>query len=102
MTTPIDPIRRAERIRRAKRALVARGQAAEPAQTLPVPIAKAPAPAPKPEIAVAVQLMGEGERRGLRGGEPVLKAAKTAYVRTKWSGSADRRTPKGALTKKEI
>ncbi len=100
MTRPIDPIRRAERIRRAKRALVVRGQAAEPAQTLPVPVAKAPAP--KPAVGVEVQLIGEGERRGLRGGEPVLKAAKTAYVRTEWSGSADRRTPKGSLTKKEI
>lgn len=100
MTTPIDPIRRSERIRRAKQALVARGQSAEPAETLPVPVAKAPAP--KPAVPVAVQLLGEGERRGLRGGEPVLKAAKTAYVRTEWSGSADRRTPKGSLTKKEI
>ena len=100
MTTPIDPIRRAERIRRAKRALTPRREASEPAQTLPVPVAKAPPPAPA--VAVEVQLIGEGERRGLRGGEPVLKAAKSAYVRTEWSGSADRRTPKGALTKKEI
>lgn len=100
MTTPIDPIRRAERIRRAKRALVARGETAEPDQTLPVPLPRAPAP--KPAVGVEVQLIGEGERRGLRGGEPVLKAAKTAYVRTEWSGSADRRTPKGSLTKKEI
>lgn len=101
MTTPIDPIRRAERIRRSKRALTPRG-ASEPAQTLPVPVGKAPAPTPAPAVTVEVQLIGEGERRGLRGGEPVLKAAKSAYVRTEWSGSADRRTPKGALTKKEI
>ncbi|HEX2561592.1 hypothetical protein [Phenylobacterium sp.] len=100
MTTPIDPIRRAERIRRAKRALVERGETTEAAQTLPVPVSKAPVP--KPAIGVEVQLIGEGERRGLRGGEPVLKAAKTAYVRTEWSGSADRRTPKGSLTKKEV
>jgi hypothetical protein len=100
MTKPIDPIRRAERIQRAKRALVVRGQAAEPAETLPVPAPQAPGH--KPEIAVAVQLLDESERRGLRGGEPVLKAAKSAYVRTEWSGSADRRTPKGSLTKKEI
>lgn len=101
MTTPINPIRRAERVRRAKRALTPHG-GADPARTLPVPVTPAPVPAHRPEIAVTVQLIGEGERRGLRGGEPVLKAAKSAYVRTEWSGSADRRTPKGALTKKEI
>lgn len=101
MTKPIDPIRRAERIQRAKRALTPHG-GGEPAQTLPVPAGPAPVPAHRPQIAVAMQLAGEGERRGLRGGEPVLKAAKSAYVRTEWSGSADRRTPKGALTKKEI
>jgi hypothetical protein len=100
MTTPIDPVRRAQRIRRAKRALIPHGKAAEAAETLPVPVARAPSP--RPEVGVAVQLIGEGERRGLRGGEPVLKAAKSAYVRTEWSGSADRRTPKGALTKKEV
>jgi len=100
MTRPIDPARRIARIRSAKRALVQRGEAAEVTANLPVPVARPPAP--KPEVGVAVQLIGEGERRGLRGGEPVLKAAKTAYVRTEWSGSADRRTPRGSLTKKEI
>lgn len=107
MTSPIDPIRRSERVRRAKRAPVQRDEAEDAGANLPVPVARAtppaPAPAPAAEPGFAAQLIGQdGQKRGLKGGPAVLEAAKSAYVRTEWSGPADRRAPKGRLTKKEI
>ena len=51
----------------------------------------------------SAQMMGQdGARRGLRGGEPVLKAARAAYLEAEWSGPDDRRLPKGLLKKTEI
>ena len=45
------------------------------------------------------QLAGQtGTRRGLRGGPPVLRAARTAYLKTQWAGEDDRRLPSGLLT----
>lgn len=103
MTSPIDPIRRTERVRRTKRPQVEGStEAAEETAGLPVPVRSAPPPALKPAAPVAAQLLGETERRGLRGGEPVIKAANSAYARTEWSGSADRRAPKGKHAKTEI
>ena len=43
-----------------------------------------------------------GERRGLRAGASVIDEAKTTYNRTEWSGSKDRRAPKGRAAKTEI
>lgn len=53
--------------------------------------------------AFEAQLFGqEGQKRGLRGGEPVLNHARSAYLGAEWSGPADRRPPKGLLKKTEI
>jgi hypothetical protein len=48
---------------------------------------------------LAAQLLGTviPERRGLRGGAPVLDAARAAYLRAQWSGVDDRRLPAGHL-----
>ena len=46
--------------------------------------------------AVDAQLLGQdGAKRGLKGGTPVLKAAREAYLEAEWSGDADRRLPIG-------
>lgn len=62
-----------------------------------------PSPGPAPAIvkdaspaAFAAQLLGQkGSRRGLKGGPPVLGAARTTYLETEYSGRDDRRPPKG-------
>ena len=46
----------------------------------------------------AAQMLGAGGQvRGLKGGTPVLQAARRAYLETEWSGRGDRRTVAGAL-----
>lgn len=108
MTAPVDPIRRSQQPRTPGRRASDRGatghnlpariegQAEEPAAP--------PPPRPGPAAgAFAAQLLGqEGQRRGLRGGEPVLNAARTAYVSAEWSGKGDRRTRKGRVARTEI
>lgn len=73
---------------------------------LPAVIAGAPDPAPSsarqarptPDQAFAAQMLGQGgQRRGLKGGQPVLDAARAAYLETEWRGPDDRRLPAGAL-----
>jgi len=103
---PVGPVqRRADRRaddrrateRRAgstSRALVPVGfpvDAAEP------PARPAPTPPADPGAAVfAAQMMGQsGQRRGLKGGPPVLDAARSAYLGTEHSGAAERRPQLG-------
>ena len=43
-----------------------------------------------------------GQKRGLRGGPETLDSARSAYVRTEWSGAYDRRARRGGSTKTEI
>lgn len=46
--------------------------------------------------AIEAQLMGQtGARKGLRGGSPVLNAARSAYLGNEYSGSRDRRPKPG-------
>ncbi len=84
---------------------------------LPVPVNP---PAPSPEDAsrtervpapgepartgvFTAQLFGQdGRRRGLRGGQPVIEAARSAYLEAEYSGPNDRRPPKGLLTRTKI
>lgn len=78
----------------ASRALVPVGfpvDAAEP------PARPAPTPPADPGAAVfAAQMMGQtGQRRGLKGGPPVLDAARSAYLGTEHSGAAERRPQPG-------
>ncbi len=63
------------------------------------------APAPPPTAggvdaaaAFAAQQMGQsGQKRGLRGGPPVLDAARSAYLGAEYSGSNERRPQPGRL-----
>jgi hypothetical protein len=53
--------------------------------------------------AFAAQQMGQkGQKRGLRGGPPVLDAARAAYLGTEYSGEAERRPPIGKAAKTDI
>jgi hypothetical protein len=57
----------------------------------------------KPANPYAAQLIGQdGQRRGLRGGAPVLDAARSAYLGAEYSGENDRRPSSGLLVRKAI
>lgn len=93
----------------------------EPTRNLPVPVAPAvtepraeePArsartratdsAAPKADASFSAHVMGQGGiKRGLRGGDEVLKAARSTYLGAEYSGSADRRPKPGIIRKTEI
>jgi len=88
--------RRAEERRAgsASRALVPVEFPVEPAEP---PARPAPSPPADPGAAVfAAQMIGQtGQRRGLKGGPPVLDAARSAYLGTEHSGAAERRPQPG-------
>ncbi|WP_292091588.1 hypothetical protein [Brevundimonas sp.] len=66
------------------------------------PASPAPDPA-QPDPAFAAQMMGQSDqKRGLKGGQPVLEAARTAYLETEHSGERDRRPPIGQKSRTEI
>jgi hypothetical protein len=100
MSFRIDRIRRAVSVRRSRGAESEEdAQAAEPAR-LPVPVGPAVS-VPRPELndgeaSFAAQLMGQdGQKRGLRAGQPLLDAARKLYSQVEWSGARDRRARKG-------
>jgi hypothetical protein len=76
------------------RALTVTEFEAEPAE----PPAR-PAPAPQSDAsaaAFAAQMIGQdGQRRGIKGGPPVLNAARSAYLGTEHSGANERRPKPG-------
>ncbi len=82
-------------------------KADEPSRRLPVPC---PPPGDTPkggrstvEISFVAQMLGAGGQRcGLKGGMPVLQAARRAYLGTEWSGEGDRRSSQGAVALKRI
>lgn len=68
-----------------------------------------PAPSQKPsqpaaaEAAFAAQMIGQtGQKRGLRGGPPVLDAARSSYLGAEYTGEKDRRPPVGKAKTTEI
>lgn len=55
------------------------------------------------EAAFAAQMMGQqGQKRGLRGGAPVLDAARSTYLKAEYVGEKDRRPPAGSTKKTEL
>ncbi|HZZ30943.1 MAG TPA: hypothetical protein VFE10_03030 [Phenylobacterium sp.] len=72
---------------------------------LPVPVGPART-IPRGEAryagAAAIEAQVAGERRGLRAGAQIHDQARVSYNRTAWSGSADRRAPKGRSARTEI
>lgn len=56
-----------------------------------------------PDPAFAAQLIGQGgQRKGIRGGPPVMEAARSAYLGNEYSGENDRRPPAGVSKKTDI
>ncbi len=112
MSQPIDPIVGAPIDRRSKERRDKERRKAEAAQVksgLPVPVGPArtvkPAPAAPPaaDAAFTAQVLGQsGQKRGLKGGPPVLEGARSAYLGAEWSGQSDRRPRPGRITKTEI
>ena len=61
------------------------------------------APAPTADPAFSAQLMGQsGQKRGLKGGAPVLDAARSAYLGTEYSGSNERRPAAGKAKRTDV
>jgi hypothetical protein len=65
-----------------------------------------PAPTPASDAsaaAFAAQMIGQtGQRRGLKGGPPVLDAARSAYLGTRYSGAGERRPRPGKAEDSDI
>ncbi|MDP1630916.1 MAG: hypothetical protein Q8L66_05795 [Caulobacter sp.] len=117
MTGPVDPVRPFERRQARRRAEDgARGPAPDGGTNLPAVI-ESPPPgdrhADHPDLAdpsptrgftaFAAHVYGQsGQKRGLRGGQPVIDRARAAYLETEYSGPEDRRPAKGLLKKTEI
>jgi hypothetical protein len=108
MNGPIDPIRRPSP---ARRALPAprdpdRPEADGEEDVTFVRDEQPAAPTPPRRgafAAFAAHLMGQsGQKRGLRGGQEVLDAARSTYLGTEYSGPADRRPKAGLIKKTEI
>ncbi len=58
---------------------------------------------PAGAAAFSAQVMGQdGQKRGLKGGEPVLDAARRSYLGTEYAGTRDRRPRAGVVKKTEI
>ena len=109
MTASIDPARRPRRVRRPRKSASElldeiEGQDKVAPSSLPVPVAPARSIPPKPPVASAatIEAQLEGERRGLRAGASVIDQAKAVYNKTNWSGSKDRRAPKGRTAKTDV
>ncbi|RZJ04800.1 MAG: hypothetical protein EON89_06435 [Brevundimonas sp.] len=100
--------RRAAERRETERRAASASRALVPVEFQPEP-AEAPArPAPTPPAdagaaAFSAQLMGQsGQRRGLKGGPPVLDAARASYLGAEYSGAAERRPKPGKAEDSDI
>jgi hypothetical protein len=109
MTSPIEPTRRSAGARRPKKTAAdliddIQGKDETPSAALPVPVSPARTLPPKTPVASAAQIEAQmiGERRGLRAGASAIDQAKATYNRTEWSGSKDRRAPKGRAAKTDV
>lgn len=85
----------------ASRALVPTDFPAEPAGA---PARPAPTPAAEASAAAfAAQVIGQtGQRRGLKGGPPVLDAARSSYLGTAYSGASERRPKPGKASDTDV
>lgn len=77
-----------DRLTRTNLPVVVEGEVAKTGQASPS----------RSDQAFQAQVLGQdGQKRGLRGGKPVLDAARSAYLETEWRGEYDRRLPPGTL-----
>jgi len=75
-----------------------------PAEDAGAPARPAPTPPADGGAAIfAAQMIGQtGQRKGLKGGPPVLDAARSAYLGTKYSGARERRPKPGGTEDTDI
>lgn len=110
---PVDPVQRREDRRAADRRAEQRRAASASRALVPLEASAEPAdpparPAPSPTAdggaaAFAAQIMGQtGQRRGLKGGPPVLGAARSAYLGAEHSGTAERRPQPGKAKNTDV
>lgn len=93
-----DADRRARDRRASGRALVPVQGSAQDHET-----PRAASARPEGDPAFSAQLLGQdGQRRGLKGGPPVLDAARSGYLKAQHSGPAERRPAPGRVTKSEV
>ena len=109
MTMSVDPLRRASGTRRSRKAENETDRADLTQETeaslLPVPVGPPrtiSSGGPRIGGASAIDAQVLGERRGLRAGYDIHGQAAGSYNRTEWSGSYDRRAPKGRAARTEI
>ena len=109
---PIGPVegrdRRSAQRREAERRAGTSSRAVIPVGKVtdetPSPASPAASNAPAdPAAAFAAQMMGQtGQRRGLKGGPPVLDAARATYLGAEYSGEKERRPAAGLLKKTDL
>ena len=107
---PVGPVsdRRGGQRREAERRATSAGRDLVPVGKVvdetPDPASPAASIAPAdPAAAFAAQMYGQtGQRRGLKGGPPVLDAARSTYLGAEYSGEKDRRPPAGLIKKTEL
>ena len=108
MTDPVQPVKRAPRtepIRRGRQLVLLRRRMEEYAAGMEPQAERDDPPAPeKPysDAATRAHLLGEGQRRGLKGGPEVLEKARATYLNMEYAGPRDRRAKKGRITKTEV
>jgi hypothetical protein len=62
-----------------------------------------PAADPAPAASFAAQMIGQpGQKRGIKGGPPVMDAARSAYLETEYSGAKERRPRAGKATRTDV
>ena len=110
---PIGPVERRDRRAAERRLAERRAAVASRALVVSAPApdeaAEPPArPAPTPPAdggasIFAAQMLGQtGQRRGLKGGPPVLDAARSTYLGAEYSGKHDRRPRVGKARQTEV
>jgi hypothetical protein len=109
MTGPVDPMGAIERRQTRRRSGDAAASTTDGGSNVPAviegerPEVHAGSPRPDGFTPFAAHVYGQtGQKRGLRGGQPVIDKARAAYLETEFSGPDDRRPPKGLLKKTEI
>ena len=109
MMSSVDPLRRSPGVRRSRKAEDELDRADLTQETeaslLPVPIGPArtiSSGGPRIAGASAIDAQVLGERRGLRAGYDIHGQAAGSYNRIEWSGSYDRRAPKGRVARTAI
>ncbi len=110
---PISPVQRREERRARDRRSAERRAGSTSRELVPTEFSPDPAPPPArpapsagadaPAAAFAAQLMGQsGQRRGLKGGPPVLDEARSTYLGRAYSGAAERRPKPGKATDTDV